>query len=67
MDKKEIYGSWPDAIYRNIETRKQAGGFLNLCFSPELSCEVTLQPIKRLVLAIPSFFLYINNSTCTWI
>ena len=29
------------------KTRKQAGGFLNLCFSPELACEVTLQPIKR--------------------
>jgi len=28
-------------------TRKQAGNFLNLCKSPELACEVTLQPIDR--------------------
>ncbi|WP_235830157.1 uroporphyrinogen decarboxylase [Algihabitans albus] len=29
------------------ETRKDAGGFLNLCFTPELATEVTLQPIRR--------------------
>jgi uroporphyrinogen decarboxylase len=29
------------------ETRKQAGGFLNLCFNSELASEVTLQPIRR--------------------
>src|SRR5690606_32400512 len=29
------------------ETRSQAGGFLDLCYSPELACEVTLQPIRR--------------------
>ena len=29
------------------ETRKQAGGFLDLCYSPELATEVTLQPIRR--------------------
>ena len=29
------------------ETRTQAGGFLDLCFSPELATEVTLQPIRR--------------------
>ena len=28
-------------------TRKRAGNFLNLCKSPELACEVTLQPIDR--------------------
>jgi len=28
-------------------TRAKAGGFLDLCFSPELACEVTLQPIRR--------------------
>ncbi len=28
-------------------TRKQAGNFLNLCQSPELACEVTLQPLRR--------------------
>lgn len=33
------------AEYR--ETRKQAGSFLDLCYNPELACEVTLQPIRR--------------------
>lgn len=28
-------------------TRKKAGDFLTLCKSPELACEVTLQPIER--------------------
>jgi len=31
--------------YRAV--REKAGGFLDLCFSPELAAEVTLQPIKR--------------------
>ena len=29
------------------ETRKQAGDFLTLCRTPELACEVTLQPLRR--------------------
>ncbi len=29
------------------ETRKQAGGFLDLCYNPKLAAEVTLQPIRR--------------------
>jgi uroporphyrinogen decarboxylase len=29
------------------ETRKQAGSFLQLCYTPELAVEVTLQPIRR--------------------
>ncbi|MFK7901982.1 MAG: uroporphyrinogen decarboxylase [Nitratireductor sp.] len=29
------------------ETRKRAGNFLNLCYTPELATEVTLQPIDR--------------------
>lgn len=29
------------------ETRKQAGSFLNLCMTPDLACEVTLQPLRR--------------------
>lgn len=28
-------------------TRAQAGSFLDLCYNPELACEVTLQPIRR--------------------
>jgi uroporphyrinogen decarboxylase len=28
-------------------TRERAGGFLDLCYSPELAAEVTLQPIRR--------------------
>ena len=31
--------------YRKI--RKEAGSFLDLCFTPELAAEVTLQPIRR--------------------
>ncbi|MEQ8967640.1 MAG: uroporphyrinogen decarboxylase [Azospirillaceae bacterium] len=29
------------------EVRAQAGSFLDLCFTPEAACEVTLQPIRR--------------------
>lgn len=29
------------------ETRKRAGGFLDLCYSPDFATEVTLQPIRR--------------------
>jgi len=29
------------------EVRSRAGGFLDLCFNPELAAEVTLQPIRR--------------------
>src|SRR5512134_554966 len=28
-------------------TRAKAGGFLDLCYDPELATEVTLQPIRR--------------------
>ena len=31
--------------YRDL--RKTAGGFLNLCYTPEMAAEVTLQPIRR--------------------
>ena len=31
--------------YRAV--REKAGGFLDLCFNPELAAEVTLQPIRR--------------------
>ncbi len=29
------------------ELRARAGGFLDLCFTPEFAAEVTLQPIRR--------------------
>ena len=29
------------------EVRARAGGFLDLCFNPELAAEVTLQPVRR--------------------
>jgi uroporphyrinogen decarboxylase len=32
------------------ETRKRAGSFLNLCKSPSMACEVTLQPLARYAL-----------------
>ena len=31
--------------YRAV--REKAGGFLELCFTPELACEVSLQPVRR--------------------
>src|SRR6185436_10057630 len=31
--------------YRKV--REQAGSFLELCYSPELAAEVTLQPLRR--------------------
>ena len=32
------------------EVRKQAGSFINLCKSPELASEVTIQPLRRFAL-----------------
>jgi uroporphyrinogen decarboxylase len=33
-----------------LETRAAAGSFMNLCQTPELACEVTLQPLRRFAL-----------------
>ncbi len=30
-----------------MQIRSQAGGFLELCYTPEFACEVTLQPLRR--------------------
>ena len=30
-----------------LETRKRAGSFLQLCKSPDMACEVTMQPLSR--------------------
>ena len=41
------------------EVRKKAGSFLNLCRTPEMAMEVTLQPIRRFgfdAAFAPSFF-----------
>ena len=30
-----------------LKTRAEAGSFMNLCRTPELACEVTMQPLRR--------------------
>jgi uroporphyrinogen decarboxylase len=30
-----------------LKTREEAGSFLDLCYNPEMACEVTMQPIRR--------------------
>jgi uroporphyrinogen decarboxylase len=38
------------------EVREKAGGFLDLCYTPELAAEVTLQPIRRFGLSAAILF-----------
>ena len=37
-------------------TRERAGDFLTMCQTPELACEVTLQPLRRVELGAASLF-----------
>ncbi len=30
-----------------MELRKQAGGFLDMAYNPQMACEITMQPIRR--------------------
>ena len=39
-----------------MAVRAEAGNFLNLCHDPEKACEVTLQPVRRLVWMQLSYF-----------
>src|SRR6218665_2052662 len=43
--------------YREVRTK--AGGFLDLCYSPDLAVEVTLQPIRRYGFDAAILFSYI--------
>ena len=39
------------------QLRSQNKNFLELCFKSDLAAEITLQPMKRLILMPPLFFL----------
>ena len=53
------------------KTRKKAGSFINLCKSPDLASEVTLQPIERFNLDAAIIFsdiltiVNINKMVCS--
>ncbi len=48
------------------ETRKKAGSFLDLCYSPDLAVEVTLQPIRRFGFDAAICFPTFSSSPCAW-
>ena len=46
--------------------RSQNKNFIKLCLNSELSSEITLQPIKRLICRLSNnFFRYFNDTSCT--